>query len=183
MDLRQINIEIIMQRRNAIKNLSVAFGSLVALPSWATNWTPDSVGKISNLSYNDEELLGEIVETIIPENATPGAKSLKVHQFAMRMINDCYGEAQQKTFKDGLKKAEELAQQTYQKSFVALDATQKKDLINKMLDSSDSTSKQFANMIKRLTIQGYTNSEFYMTNVLKFNMAPGFYHGCVPVKA
>jgi hypothetical protein len=183
MDLRQINIKIIMQRRNAIKNLSVAFGSLVALPSWATSWTPDSIGKTSNLSYNDEELLGEIVETIIPENATPGAKSLKVHQFAMRMINDCYGEAQQKTFKDGLKKTEELAQQTHQKSFVALDATQKKDQINKMLDSSDSTSKQFANMIKRLTIQGYTNSEFYMTNVLKFNMAPGFYHGCVPVKA
>ncbi|HEY1055018.1 MAG TPA: gluconate 2-dehydrogenase subunit 3 family protein, partial [Emticicia sp.] len=115
--------------------------------------------------------------------ATPGAKSLKVHQFAMRMINDCYGEAQQKIFKDGLKKTEELAQQTYQKSFVACDATQKKDLINKMLDSSDNTSKQFSNMIKRLTIQGYTNSEFYMTNVLKFNMAPGFYHGCVPVKA
>ena len=172
-----------MQRRNAIKNLSVAFGSLVALPSWATNWTPESVGKISNLSYNDEELLGQIVETIIPETSTPGAKSLKVHQFAMRMINDCYGEAQQKTFKDGLKKTEELAQQTYQKSFVVLDASQRKDLINKMLDSSDSTSKQFANMIKGLTIRGYTNSEFYMVNVLKFNMAPGFYHGCVPVKA
>ena len=183
MDLRQINIKIIMQRRNAIKNLSVAFGSLVALPSWAANWTPDSVGKISNLSYNDEELLGEIVETIIPETSTPGAKSLKVHQFAMRMINDCYGEAQQKTFKDGLKKAEELAQQTYQKSFTACDTAQRKDLVNKMLDSSDSTSKQFANMIKRLTIQGYTNSEFYMVNVMKFNMAPGFYHGCVPVKA
>lgn len=183
MVLRQLNIKIIMQRRNAIKNLSLAFGSMVALPTWASNWTPESIGKISNLPYNDEELLGEIVETIIPENTTPGAKSLKVHQFAMRMINDCYGEAAQKNLKDGLKKTEELAQQTYQKSFTVCDTTQRKDLINKMLDSSDSTSKQFANMIKRLTIQGYTNSEFYMVNVMKFNMAPGFYHGCVPVKA
>lgn len=172
-----------MQRRNAIKNLSLAFGGLVALPSWASNWTPDSIGKVSNLSYNDDALLGEIVETIIPETSTPGAKSLKVHQFAMRMVNDCYGEEPQKTFKEGLKKTEELAQQTYQKSFVACDATQRKALLNKMLDSSDNTTKQFANLIKRLTIQGYTNSEYYMVNVIKFNMAPGFYHGCVPVKA
>ncbi len=183
MVLRQLNIKIIMQRRNAIKSLSLAFGGLVALPSWASNWTPDSIGKVSNLSYNDDALLGEIVETIIPETSTPGAKSLKVHQFAQRMINDCYGEEPQKIFKEGLKKTEELAQQTYQKSFVACDATQRKALLNKMLDSSDNTTKQFANLIKRLTIQGYTNSEYYMVNVIKFNMAPGFYHGCVPVKA
>jgi len=183
MVLRQLNIKIIMQRRNAIKSLSLAFGGLVALPSWATNWTPDSIGKISNLSYNDDTLLGEIVETIIPETSTPGAKSLKVHQFAQRMINDCYGDAAKQNLKDGLKKTEELAQQTYQKSFVACDATQRKALLNKMLDSSDNTTKQFASTIKRLTIQGYTNSEYYMVNVIKFNMAPGFYHGCVPVKA
>lgn len=172
-----------MQRRNAIKNLSLAFGGLVALPSWASGWTPESIGKSSNLSYNDETLLAEIVETIIPETSTPGAKSLKVHQFAMRMINDCYGEAAQKTLKDGLKNLEDLAGQTYQKSFTACDATQRKGLFNKMLESSDNTSKQFANMVKRLTIQGYTNSEYYMVNVVKFNMAPGFYHGCVPVKS
>lgn len=172
-----------MQRRNAIKNLSLAFGGLVALPSWASNWTPESIGKTSNLPLNDEELLGDIVETIIPETTTPGAKSLKVHQFAARMINDCYGEAAQKNLKDGLKATEALAQQTYQKSFSALDASQKKALFNQMLSTSDATAKTFANTIKRLTIQGYTNSEYYMVNVIKFNMAPGFYHGCVPVKA
>ncbi|WP_259016921.1 gluconate 2-dehydrogenase subunit 3 family protein [Emticicia fluvialis] len=172
-----------MQRRNAIKNLSLAFGGLVSLPSWASGWTPESIGTTSNLPFDDEALLGEIVETIIPETSTPGAKSLKVHQFALRMINDCYGEAAQKNLKDGLKATEALAQQTYQKSFTTLDSNQKKALFTQMLNSSDTTSKTFANTIKRLTIQGYTNSEFYMVNVIKFNMAPGFYHGCVPVKA
>lgn len=172
-----------MQRRSAIKNLSLAFGSLVALPSWASGWTPESIGKASTLSYSEEDLLGEIVETIIPETTTPGAKSLKVHQFAMRMINDCYGEAAQTNLKEGLKLTDELAKQTYQKSFIEGDVTQRKDILNKMLASSDAKAKQFANMIKRLTIQGYTNSEYYMVNVQKFNMAPGFYHGCVPVKS
>jgi len=42
-------------------------------------------------------------------------------------------------------------------------------------------AKQFADFIKNLTIRGYTNSEYFMVNMLKFNMAPGYYHGCVPI--
>lgn len=154
----------------------------MALPAWATNWTPDSLGSISTVSVDDETLLGEIVETIIPENSTPGAKSLKVHQFALRMIRDCYPELAQATLKQGLTLTESTAQQAYGKAFEACDATQRKDVLGKLTASTDPVGKSFVNMIKRLTIQGYTNSEYYMVNVQKFNMAPGYYHGCVPVE-
>lgn len=169
-----------MKRRSVLKNLTVAFGGLASLPAWASGWTPESIGTLRLVSPDNENLLAEIVETIIPETSTPGAKSLKVHQFALRMINDCYGETAQNTLKQGLVKTDEMSQQAYSKAFVACDAKQRMDIFQKM--TNDPNTKPFAQMIKSLTIRGYTNSEYYMTNVLNYNMAPGFYHGCVPVK-
>lgn len=171
-----------MKRRSALKNLSMVFGGLVTLPAWASNWTPDTIGTTKTLSFSDESLLAEIVETIIPETKTPGAKSLKVHHFAMRMINDCYGEAAQKNLKQGLAQTEELAKKTNNKSFVECDAKQRTDIILQMSKTNEA-GKKFVDMIKSLTIRGYTNSEYYMVNIQHFTMAPGFYHGCVPVKS
>lgn len=170
-----------MQRRTALKSLSVALGGLVSMPAWASCWTPDSIGNDKSLSASDEAILAEIVETIIPETKTPGAKSLKIHQFTLRMINDCYGETAQKSLQQGLTKTEELAKKTYSKSFVECDAQQRKDTILQ-LSKADDANKKFVEMIKNLTIRGYTNSEYYMVNVQNYVMAPGFYHGCVPVK-
>ena len=170
-----------MQRRSALKNLTMAVGGLMSLPAWAAGWTPETIGQVSLLSFAEEETLAEFVETIIPETATPGAKSLKVHQFALRMINDCYGEEAKKNLKQGLTITDVAAKQTYNKTFVECDKTQRLDLINKMISSTNIPAKQFATMMKNLTIQGYQNSEYVMVNIQKYNMAPGFYHGCVPI--
>lgn len=170
-----------MQRRSAIKNVALAFGGLMSLPAWASGWTPDSIGAISTLLPTEEDLLAEIVETIIPETTTPGAKSLKVHQFAMRMIQDCYGEPAQTRLKEGLALTNDTAKQGYSKDFVDCDPAQRLDTLTKLTNLPDPAGKQFLDMVKNLTIQGYTNSEYYMVNQLKFNMAPGFYHGCVPI--
>ncbi|GAB3786056.1 hypothetical protein GCM10028818_48800 [Spirosoma horti] len=170
-----------MQRRSVLKNLAMTIGGLVSLPAWAAGWTPDSLGNVSTLSVDNETLLADIVETFIPETTTPGAKSLNVHKFAMRMINDCYGEQAQTTLQQGLALTDSTAQQAYNKPFSAGDATQRMDVLTKVSASADPTGKAFVDMIKKLTIQGYMNSEYYLVNVEKFNMAPGFYHGCVPV--
>ncbi len=159
----------------------------MSLPAWASNWTPESVGPVTTLSASEEALLGELVEAILPQTTnvagvvSPGAKELRVHQFAARMISDCLGEAAQASLKEGLLITEKLANQTYQKGFAALTPKERVDVLQKMNSSSDAAAKEFVGMIKRLTIQGYTNSEYYMTHVLKYNMAPGYYHGCVPV--
>ena len=181
-----------MQRRTALRGLAVTLGGLVALPTWASNWTPDSLGYVATVSTDDEALLGEIVETFIPETSTPGAstpgastpgaKSRKVHQFAMRMIQDCYGESAQTTLQQGLALTEATAQQTYSTPFAACNATQRQDVLARLTASTDPAGKAFVDLIKRLTIQGYTNSEYFLVNVQKFNMAPGYYHGCVPIE-
>lgn len=170
-----------MQRRSAIKSLSLAFGGLVSLPTWASGWTPDSIGHTNTLTAPDENLLAEIVETFIPETTTPGAKSLNVHQFILRMVRDCYGEPAQAALQQGLQKTDELAKQLHKQAFVNCDTTQRTDVLLNMANSTDPVTKQFANMVKNMTIRGYMNSEYVMTNITGYVMAPGYYHGCVPI--
>jgi hypothetical protein len=172
-----------MKRRSAVKNLAMAFTGLVTLPAWASGWTSDSISQVASLPLPDENLLAEIVETIIPETQTPGAKSLKVHQFVMRMVTDCFGEQAQADLEQGLKQTNLVAEQIYKKSFMASDAAQRTEVLTQMSNSTDPTARQFVQIIKNLTIRGYLNSEYVMVNLLDYKMAPGFYNGCVPVKA
>ncbi|MDQ4141988.1 MAG: gluconate 2-dehydrogenase subunit 3 family protein [Bacteroidota bacterium] len=171
-----------MKRRSAIKNLSLAVAGMVSLPAWVSGWTPESIGHVNSLPVPDENLLAEITETIIPETETPGAKSLKVHQFVMRMIKDCFSEAAQVNLEQGLLKTGELANIAFNKPFVACDAAQRIEVLTHLQTSDDPVGKQFVDMVKNLTIWGYMNSEYVMVNFYNYNIAPGFYHGCVPIK-
>ena len=49
------------------------------------------------------------------------------------------------------------------------------------VDRGAPETKDTAGLIKNLAIRGYTNSEYYLVNIAKYTIAPGFYHGCVPV--
>jgi hypothetical protein len=170
-----------MKRRNALKSLMMVTGGLVTLPAWASGWTPETVGQPTFASLDEETMLAELVETFIPETTTPGAKSLKVHQFILRMINDCYDQPVQELLKLGLAKTDQLAQQGYSKPFTACDVPQRTDLLRQLSTAVEPETQQFANLVKGLTIRGYTNSEYYLVNVRKYVMAPGFYHGCVDI--
>ncbi len=169
-----------MKRRTAIRSLGLTVGGLVAFPAWASAWTPESIGSQAIGSADDDALLAEIVETYIPETTTPGAKSLKVHQFVARMINDCYNDEAKNTFKQGLLKTDELAKKAYSKTFVECNTQERTDLLRQM--SKNTNTSAFAGMVKNLTIRGYTNSQYYLVNIAHFTMIPGFFKGCVPVK-
>ncbi|WP_026994484.1 gluconate 2-dehydrogenase subunit 3 family protein [Flectobacillus major] len=173
-----------MERRSAIRNLTLAVGGLIAMPSWAKGWTPEGIvdAPTSVQTTAAQELLAAITEAIIPETSTPGAKSLKVHLFVERMIKDCYGEEAQGIFKNGLTLTDTISQKLHQKNFVESNTAEQLAVLNAMKAAQDTTAKQFVGLVKNLTIRGYMNSEYVMVNLLNFNMAPGFYHGCVPLK-
>lgn len=171
-----------MKRRTAVKSLSVAMAALVTLPGWAKGWSAATLGQVSGLPEQETGLLAEIVETIIPETDTPGAKSLQVHQFLLRMIQDCYGELALTTLQKGLLTSNQVANGAFHKNFTDLDAPKRIAVLAHLQASDELATKQFITLVKNLTIQGYLNSEYVMVNILNYQMAPGFYHGCVPLK-
>ena len=174
----------LVERRSALITLAGAVGGLINLPTWASGWTAETVQSRRYPTLRDQnELLAEIVETIIPVTDTPGAKALNVHQFIQKMVTDCFDKPAQELFAKGIVLTDELAQKSFGKSFSAGDTTQRTALLTQMSQSADSVQKDFYSMVKNLTIRGYMNSEYVMTNLMHFEFIPGRYHGCVPVVA
>ncbi|MFD2937471.1 gluconate 2-dehydrogenase subunit 3 family protein [Spirosoma flavum] len=178
-----------MKRRGVIKHLTLATGAFFITPAWATRWSKASVVFApSFLSVADRDLLAEVVETIIPvtnspSESTPGAKDLGVHLFVERMLADCYEKSTQQKARNGLKAVSAMSTESYRKPFEQADATQRLALLTRMANSTDANQQEFLTLMKSLTIQGYTTSEYVMTNFYHYVMAPGHYYGCVPAQA
>lgn len=170
-----------MQRRIALKNIATAAGMMM-LPAWANGWSKKDVTSAQPyLSLNQDQLLAEIVETIIPATDTPGAKALHVHNFVQKMIADCHEEEVQKNLVKGLNAVESLAKQQFGTSFDSSNTTQRIEVLTRMEQSDDADQKAFYLLVKDLTIQGYMTSEYVMTKHTNYTMVPGHYYGCVPV--
>ncbi len=169
-----------IQRRVALKQMAIAAGSLIALPAWANGWTSALAQPVKPfLSSGHVALLTAIADTFIPASDTPGATALGVPAFIQRMLEDCYEAPVQEAVKSGLAAVETLAGATYGKPFATGDATQRQAVLTQLEKADEPARRDFVSLIKNLTIQGYTTSEYVMTKHLNYVMAPGHYYGCV----
>jgi hypothetical protein len=171
-----------MERRTAIKTLSLSLGSLISLPAWASSWQSSTLVNDSLSTINDTELLAELVETIIPTTETLGAKGLGVHQFIQTMVADCYTKKAQDNFAKNLAEIDPLSIKTFGKPFAESDTSQRLSLLKSLAESTEKTTKDFYYTLRGLTIQGYKSSEYYMTKFTDYEIAPARFYGCVPVK-
>ncbi|MCP1385551.1 gluconate 2-dehydrogenase subunit 3 family protein [Runella salmonicolor] len=172
-----------MNRREVLKNVALAAGGFVVLPTWAEAWSPSTIQRWAlNLSPQQEALLVSVVDTIIPTTDTPGAKDLGVPDFIQKMLVDCYEKGVQENVKKGLEKTDAIAKDRYLRAFVDCNSLQRKDVLGKVAMSTDQMQKDYLTLVKSLTILGFTTSEYVQTKHLKYNQAPGHYYGCVPVQ-
>lgn len=173
-----------MQRRDLIKQLVFAAGAVVLIPSCVQDSGKASILlKKLSISGSQEGLMAELAETIIPATTTPGAKEISAHLFALMMVDDCYTKADQDRFIEGLKAFQKKTDARFNKTFVKMTPTERETLL-KELDgkkSGDANLDYFYNSTKKLVIQAYTTSKFYLTKVQVYKLIPGHYSGCVPV--
>ena len=109
-----------MERREAVKYISILLGGAVIGADAFITGCKTKTGDIHEWSADDIAYLNEIGETILPRTSTPGAKDANVGQFMTVMINDCYEESDQKVFRDGMDKLNDLADKTYGNKFMKL---------------------------------------------------------------
>jgi hypothetical protein len=169
-----------MKRRTALRGLSLAIGGLASLPAWATAWNSEKLHFGQYLPASEEEILSEFVETIIPETDTGGAKSLQVDKFILKYHKDIMGNDALKTLQDELKFIDSQSVTAHGKGFAKLDSQQRMSVLKAL--QNDEKGKQILSKLKGFTVWAYTSSEFFMTTYTDYNMAPGFFSGCVPVK-
>ena len=198
-----------MDRRTVIKNLALIIGGAALLPACSQDKAKSKVAlKNIDISADQEQLIGEVAETFIPKTTTPGAKYLQLHLFVLKMVDDCYKKEDQQAFVTGIEHFVNHSEKQYGKTFNQLDTKTREAFLldiekegkaeeaaaNQKADKKDAAPatppagkyspelKKFYSVVKRQTINGYTNSKYFMTNMVVYELVPGRYNARFPYK-
>ena len=173
----------IMDRRAAIRNLALVIGSAAVLPA-CTPHHPVAHYQNFDVNYDQQSLLGDMSETIIPKTTTPGAKDLSLHLFVLKMVDDCSKKKDQQDFMTGMDQFTALTKKMYGSSFSDLSRKNREALLNSFEDKKNDHPKEaniFYGTVKGLTVFGYTTSKYFMTQQVIYELVPGRYNAFYPV--
>jgi hypothetical protein len=202
-----------MDRREAVRNVAFLLGGALSATTIGVfldscNPAPDKKGA-DLFSAEQQELITEIADIIIPTTKTPGAKAAGVGPFISMMVKDCYPDEAQKIFVKGLEDLEERAKKESGSSFLKLSVKERGELLGKLRDETIAAQKaekdkaekekarpagtvknaekskstpQFFAIARDLTLLGYFTSEIGATQAYEYVDIPGRYDGCVDLK-
>ena len=181
-----------MTRRDLLQNVAILLGGSIVGGSVFSLSGCKSSDKQVNALFTESQVaqMNEIADTILPATSSPGAKEAKVGDFMAVMVLDCYEEKDQKIFKDGLKKIDELSDKQFNNSFLKADPKQRTELLTTLdkeqkeyqaKKGKDDPSHYFR-MMKELTLLGYFSSKEGATKALRYIAVPGKYDGSFPYK-
>lgn len=178
-----------MKRRKAILGIgllgTLGVGSYSGIKWYSWNKTPDL-----NYLQGKRELLSSLVETIIPETDTPGAREANVHEFVITMVTDCADIRSQNKFVDGLKELEAYCEGEFQQPYQL--CTEEEQIgIMKRFEQQGKPYKgivgkaekkflgqSFFTTLKQYTTIGYCTSQLGATKALAYVPIPGKLIGC-----
>lgn len=174
-----------ISRRTALKQFLIMAGGVTLIPSCMQQDTSKASIPLKHLkiSGTEEKLLAQLAETIIPTTNTPGARDLYLHQFALKMVDDCNGPEDRKAFEEGLQAFDKFSKKRFDKRFAELTPAQRTELLQ-AIEAKKEVPEDVINVynkVKGLTVQGYLTSKYYLTQVQVYELVPGRFRGCVPV--
>jgi hypothetical protein len=191
-----------VNRREAIRRVSALLGGIAFVGGsrlLAALEQPSAAIDVAHGKFSAEDiaLLDEIAETILPATKTPGAKAAKTGAFIALMVTDCYSPAEQKVFREGMRKLEAAAQAN-KISFMAARPEQRLALLDELdheqkrvMDAraaadrhkpagEDTEPAHYFRMMKELTLLGYFTSEVGCTQAQRYVETPGRFDPCLP---
>lgn len=173
-----------MNRRTALRNLALVIGGAALLPA-CTKSSPIAHFKHFDIYLDQQTLITDLAETIIPKTATPGATDLGLYPFIMKMVDDCSTKKDQQAFIKGMGEFNDVPNKLFHKSFADCTKKEKEDVL-KSLEKKDGKLGEnllaFYNTVKGLTVFGYTQSKYFLTKVNVYELVPGRYNAYFPVK-
>ncbi|MFS4482337.1 gluconate 2-dehydrogenase subunit 3 family protein [Hyunsoonleella sp. 2307UL5-6] len=199
-----------MDRRTALKNLSIGLGYTVATPTilniLSSCTAEDSGWKPLFLSSEEKHIVTHLVDIILPTTDTPGALDVNVPQFIDMMYHDIEQKGNQDLFKKGAlvfsklfktefnteaKHGEKTQFDTLLTSLFNLSKNATKKILNQQklyLEALPNTEKdnyilyKFLISVRRYTLFGYFTSEKVGEEVLNYDPIPGQQLGCIPLE-
>jgi hypothetical protein len=174
-----------INRRTAIRQLALISAGAALLPSCFHEQTGKGIS-FSHFKVNDDEqqLLEKLTTTLIPTTDTPGAKEVSADRFVWKMLDDCATREDRSKFLNGLQQFDAAAKAKGGKPFAGLEPAGREALLSAIEAKKlpDEELNFFYTTTKRLTILAYSSSPYFLTKVQVYQLVPGRWQGCVPVK-
>lgn len=174
----------IVNRRSAIRQLLFVSAGIAILPACVQDDKSKASVLLKNmkLSGAQEKMLEELTETIIPATDTPGAKAIYAHLFVLKMMDDCHSGKDQEEFMKGMDLFERKTRNELGKPFVEAGQADREKWIAALEKAKDNDPAltMFYQRTRGYTIEAYTSSKFYLTNVQVYKLVPGKFKGCMP---
>lgn len=168
-----------MNRREALKKISLFLGA-----SLSAQITAGVMGQVLNtgpslpVSADQEKLISELADVIIPTTDTPGAKAAGVEKFIIRIIRDCHLREDQQAFHDGLARFETSNKKNLGDTFLNLSPEKRVEAVKRLSKENKGLFLQ----MRALTVTGYFTSEIGATKAMEYLPIPGRFEGTVPMK-
>ena len=164
-----------MERREAVKYISILLGGTVIGAEAFLSGCKTKNASTTDWTTEDIAYLNEVGETILPRTSTPGAKDANVGQFMTVMVNDCYVEADQKAFREGMEKLNEASDKKFSKNFMGLTPQQRTELLTEM----DKEAKEYQKKVGEFNNQENNKEKEEIAkgnkNYVKQHMSPHYF--------
>lgn len=175
-----------MKRRTVFKHLAAATAAAWVLPSCVSD--PKKVSIALNhlqVTGDEEELLGNIADVIIPATDTPGARAVQAHLFTLVMVDDCLAKEDQEKYLKGMRSFPQVLKSLTGKSFSGASPQERLQMLSTFEGRQEELSeeiKAFYSKTRRYIVQGYLSSKHFLTEIKPYQLVPGpDYRGCIPV--
>lgn len=167
-----------MDRRKALRRIGLLSGGLILFPG--CDLTQENVTRVMNkfeVTDKQETLLKELVATLIPETDIPGAAGLNVQDFVWVMTDDCLEEDVQESYLRGLQNFTGSFRKTAGQDFDESKQAERVAGLNALMEAGNDGEvedvQNFIEITKAFSILGYTQSEYFMTEVMPYTLIPG----------
>lgn len=190
-----------MHRREMLRMLAAG----AALPALSTDMFalfrgahPADGYALRTLNPHQNATVVAMIDQIIPETDTPGAKGARVNEFIDVILTEWANDTERKNFLNGLAGVDKKSNELFAKDFADASPAQQLTLLRAMdeaaafeamnrpprppdyEDHDRQLEGDFFSVFKNITLHGYYTSEIGFTQELKLQIIPGAQHGCVP---
>lgn len=175
-----------MKRREALKSSLILAGALstgtmtAVLSGCKTDTSPS--WQPAFLSIEQEALVAEVAERILPKTDTPGAKDVFASRFIDNAVHKLLTKKEQTNFIQGLKVIDEEAVTQFDKKFTDLSSEDMDKVLTTLVKDSKEDDEHIFPIMQQLTKSAYFTSELICTEHLVYQPIPGPFKGCVSVQ-
>ena len=181
-----------MDRRSAIKNITLSFGTITLstgtismIQSCQTNSTDWSSKFFSLAQIN---FLDRVLEIIIPENDSPGAKSLKLVRFVDAYLYKNFRTEEQEFLLSTMQDFINMILESKNISSVSdiddpiIEKYFSLHIDNEKIIAQDGNNySQICGLFREMAVRSYKLTEYVLTNKLGYIPIPGYYDGNVDI--